>query len=94
MVQCLGGYSHREIQHPATENSPDVAPEGKTKVTDNILLEYGDRDLEELFAARLPPVLPEEIEAFWVDLFEVAHAVKGIHHFKINYDGVVQEYFG
>jgi hypothetical protein len=94
MVRYLGGYNHQEIQQPVVGKFEGPFQEGKAKATHNILLEYGDRDLDELFAERLPPVLQDEIEAFWKGLFEVAYAVKGIHHLKINNDGIIKEYWG
>jgi hypothetical protein len=87
MVRYLGGYGHKE-------EIPGASPRGKIQETHNILLEYGDRDLDELFAERLPPVLQDEIEAFWKSLFEIANALKEFHHWTINNDGIVREYWG
>lgn len=62
----------------------------------NILLEYGEQDLDEFFFddTRLPPVLPNEVLGFWKDLFEVATAVKDIHRFDRKQGDVSQEYYG
>jgi hypothetical protein len=67
-----------------------------TEETDkyNILLEYGELDLDELFAAQLPPVLQREIQEFWIALFDVAKAVDGIHNLKQHSSGTTLEYHG
>jgi len=92
MVRYLGGYTHQSLELPAIHVS-DSSPEEK-KYTHNILLEYGDRDLGLLFAEKLPPVLQDDIQVFWQSLFAVAEAVKGIHGFKVNNDGIIQEFSG
>lgn len=96
MVQYLGHYEHEEIQLPshAPETVVTAKEEEVTRTTYNILLEYGDMDLDEFFAERLPPVLQTEVEAFWKDLFEVADAVERIHNLEDRTGGVVQEYYG
>lgn len=50
--------------------------------------------MDELFAESLPPVLRDEINIFWTGLFEIADAVKGIHHLKNKEDGITQEFWG
>lgn len=96
MVRYLAGYAHKEIQ--PSSNSPVIgttkSQDEITKSTYNILLEFGEFDLDEYFVGRLPPVMEIEIGAFWKDLFEVADAVESIHNLKTNTDGVVQEYYG
>ena len=96
MVQYLGGYNHQEIHHTTIEAGANPASHNNAllKATHNILLEYGDRDLDEHFAAILPPVLQHEIELFWKGLFEVADAVKEVHHFKVDNDGIIKEFVG
>ncbi|CZR54532.1 uncharacterized protein PAC_04416 [Phialocephala subalpina] len=89
MVRYLGGYSHRAMLAEAREGS-----RSKGRYTHNILLEFGDRDLDLLFADKLPPVLQDDIQAFWQNLFAVADAVKGVHRFEINNDGIIKEYSG
>ena len=66
----------------------------ETRNTYNILLEFGELDLDEFFAERLPPAFQVETEAFWKDLFEVADALEGIHNLKVNVNGNVEEYHG
>lgn len=85
MVRCLADYEHQEIRR-----SPSLAETVAT--TYNILLEYGDEDLDEYFARLLPPVFQTEVEGFWKGLFEVADAVEGIHNLKTDMDG--EEYHG
>src|SRR6266536_944548 len=94
MVLYLGGYNHQEAHHSdsAAPTAPEAGP--LTKTTYNILLQYGDRDLDELFFYQLPPVLQNEIETFWKHLFDIADAVKRIHNLTIENDGVSSEYYG
>lgn len=82
MIRYLGGYSQRDLV--------------KDKITFNILLEFGELDLDEFFyvEGRLPPVLPNEMYGFWRDLFEVATAIKGIHRFERRQGDVSQAYYG
>lgn len=80
MVRYFGEYEHKEAD--------------TCKTTHNILLEYGEFDLDEFFAERLPPVLQTEVEEFWVKLFEVANALDGIHNLRTCTDGITQEYRG
>lgn len=96
MVRYLTEYGHKEIQR-APGGSGTVEPgsvQNVTKTTYNILLEYGDCDLDEFFAERLPPVLDTEVEAFWQDLFEIADAVEGIHNLEVCTDGMRQKFYG
>jgi hypothetical protein len=85
MVQYLGDYSF------------DEDPNDSTSRTHNILLEYGELDLDEFFAAdhSYPPVLTLEIVDFWQSLFEVAEALKRFHNLEYtNEDGVTDHYHG
>jgi hypothetical protein len=96
MVQYLGEYGHKEIHAPSKGPqiiTPDMHQD-VLRTTYNILLEYGESDLEEYFADTNPPYLQPEVEAFWKGLFAVADAVQGIHHLKTNTDGRVQEFYG
>ena len=85
MIRYLGDYSHQEIRHVSEEI---------TETTHNILLEYGELDLDEYFIERLPPVLQTEIETFWKALFEVADAVEAIHNLETSTDVQVRKYHG
>jgi serine/threonine protein kinase len=65
---------------------------GKTSY--NILLEFGELDLDEYFFDRSPPVQASEILCFWKDLFEIARAIKNIHTFKLPRGNMYMEYYG
>ncbi|KAF2843021.1 kinase-like protein [Patellaria atrata CBS 101060] len=85
MVRYLGNFSHRE---PRPE-------EDTTEMTFNILLEYGDFDLEDYLYGTAQPIFPWEIINFWKSLFDVADAVEGIHNLKIpNGSGGFRKYNG
>lgn len=73
IVGYLGAYSH--------DNGDKT--DGKTY---NLLLEFGEKDLEEYCAdlTNVPPVRALEIIRFWESLFEVATAVEKIHNLKIK----------
>ncbi|ELR10225.1 hypothetical protein VC83_08985 [Pseudogymnoascus destructans] len=60
----------------------------------NIILEYGDHDVDEYFMEFVPPVFQSEIKSFWGCLFDVADAVKHIHHLKVNTEGRTQGFNG
>ncbi|KAH7128547.1 hypothetical protein B0J11DRAFT_273614 [Dendryphion nanum] len=85
IVRYLGCYSHHEA----------LAKDDGT--TYNLLLEYGQVDLEEYCAdlSNVPPVRTMEVIRFWKSLFKVAHAIRNVHNVQIhvskakvmNYDG-------
>jgi hypothetical protein len=90
MVRYLGEYIHKETRAPsATQTHQD-----ESTTTYNILLEFGECDLDEYFIERNSPILPNEIVAFWKGLFDVVNAVEWIHNLKIERDGIVKEYRG
>lgn len=85
MIQYLGDYTFEEIP-----NEPD-------SWTYNILLEFGELDLDEFSADQhsYPPVRRREIIAFWRALFQVAEAIKRLHNLvRQNEDGSTDEYHG
>ncbi|KAE9370120.1 kinase-like protein [Stipitochalara longipes BDJ] len=86
MVKYLGEYTHEDHRTSGSAASLDK--------TFNILLEYGDLDLDEYFLERLPPVLPSEIMRFWKDLFEVSEAIKGVHNLKHGEEEFAEDYYG
>ena len=96
MVRWLADFSQEDARRPSRPPEPDDNQELEESgvTTHNILLEFGEMDLDVLFGDRLPPVIQSEIEQFWISLFRVANAVEGIHHLKINSAGVVQEFHG
>ena len=94
MVKYLGDYGHPEAQPGNTNTNSSQDENDKAWIsTHNILLQYGEYDLDEYFSQRWPPVFPTEIETFWKSLFEVADAVNGIHNLH-NKDGVIKEFHG
>ena len=78
MIRCLGDYTYGD----------------QDQKTYNILLEYGEVDLDEYFVATPPPALAPDIVVFWEDLFKVAEAVRDLHSFKFPRAGVEREYHG
>jgi hypothetical protein len=96
MVRYLADYGHKEVHQDSNHSEPSSAGHSGrvTRATYNILLEFGDYDLDEFFAERLPPVFETEVEWFWKALFEIADAVEGIHNLDICTDGTRQQYHG
>jgi hypothetical protein len=99
MIKYLGDFGHKEKRvQKSSGSSQHTDLEDQQiptfRVTHNILLEYGESDLEEYFVDKVPPYLQPEIEAFWAGLFAVADAVKGIHLLKLPSSGKTQEYYG
>lgn len=84
-MKCLGSYRYG-VYDP---ESPD-----ESDATANILLEYGDLDLNEYFYERLPPVFPDEILSFWRELFDVGHAIKGVHNVGFGKGELEEEFYG
>ncbi|KAI1760751.1 hypothetical protein GGR53DRAFT_62938 [Hypoxylon sp. FL1150] len=75
MVQFLGEY---EID--------EWIEDGTVGRTYNILLEYGDEDLEEFLASKetYPPSFPTETIQFWESLANVATALHSIHNLVLR----------
>ncbi len=98
IVQYLCNYGHKERVPevvPVTSEIFQSAPHNACfKTTHNIILEYGESDLEECFAETAPPFLQSEVDAFWRGLFVVADAVKSIHNLKVEKEGRFEEYYG
>lgn len=59
----------------------NTAAEHVGRMTFNILLEWGEADLEDFFAERQPPVFGSEVRIFWKELFDVAEALPRVHNF-------------
>lgn len=51
----------------------------------NIILEYGQQDLDEYLADTYPPVLNAEIIAFWEEIFKVAYTLRDLHQFSYTH---------
>lgn len=88
MIRYLGEYEQKVTQQSEGSSQP------VTKQTFNILLEYGELDLDEYFLVRCPPVFQAEVGTFWKALFEVAYAVKGVHNLNANINGLAQDFHG
>lgn len=81
IVNWLCCFTKAEPSHgPFKALHVDVEPQ--QIATSNILLEFGEADLKGYFRRRLIPVIPEELEEFWRNLFRIAYAVEEIHDFK------------
>ncbi|KAL9633797.1 MAG: hypothetical protein Q9204_003254 [Flavoplaca sp. TL-2023a] len=97
MVRFLADYTHAEkssVHTPELLLNSETQQEHATRNTYNLLLEFGECDLDEFFAQRNPPVLQDETDQFWKALFEVADALDGLHNLKIDTHGVVRELLG
>lgn len=73
----------------------DYGNDNILRTTHNILLEFGDLDLDEYMAVRYPPVLNAEIITFWEDIFSVAATLDKLHNFKYERgDGATTRFNG
>jgi hypothetical protein len=75
MVQFLGQFVYDKI-----------GPSGTRETLYNILLEFGEFDLEEFFGdqQQYPPVLQLEIVDFWQSFFKVADAISRVHNLEVE----------
>ena len=96
MVRYLGDYGLRQAVPKTTlSDSHATGPqEDVIKNTYNIILEYGDLDLDDFFYERLPPLLESEVVDFWTAMLDVARAVEGIHNLNADRGGPVEKYRG
>ena len=83
MVQCICSYS-------LTESPNQVRPSSR-ELTHNILLEYGELDLDEFFADFDPPVHPLEIIGFWQKFLKTADALHKVHYPNLQNRDKVKE---
>lgn len=67
------------------ESSKNATSEG-IHFQSNILLEYSELDLDEVFSQRNPPVFPAEIYLFWQALSAVAEALSKMHNLEIRHE--------
>ena len=87
MVQCICSYS-------LAADGEDTSSKSST-LTHNILLEYGELDLDEFFVESDPPVHPLEIIGFWEKFFRVAKALHSLHYLPFqNRDGSQESLHG
>lgn len=77
IVRYLGCYTH------------DYGEGSLCGKTFNLLLECGDRDLYQAWAdeTNVPPVIAEEIIETWKSLFDVADAIRHVHHLEVPRHG-------
>lgn len=77
ILRCLGSYTH---------DYGEGKDMGKTY---NLLLEYGDHDLYQAWAdeTNVPPVRAQEILRTWDSLFEIAKAIRHVHHLEVPRGG-------
>lgn len=73
MVQYLDHFTYDTHEDPQSR-------------TFNLLLEYGEQDLDEFFFQDRPPCLTLEIHQFWSDLLEIAKALARVHNLQLRYD--------
>lgn len=89
IIRYLGAFTHQSEPSTTTEGTVITS-----NATYNIILEFGEADLQDLFTSTSPPYLQEEIEAFWNGLRDVAVAVKSIHLLKRDQHGPIQKFSG
>ncbi|KAI0544117.1 hypothetical protein F4679DRAFT_566078 [Xylaria curta] len=84
MIKCLGTV--KCAQHPKTYEQ---------QRSYNILLEYGEDDLNEYFFVHGPPTLGREIIDFWENLFQIVDALQRVHNLEQKRkDGTTDWYTG
>ena len=63
---------------------PDGRSPDQPVMTENLLLEYGEFSLEQIFMHQEPPILPSEIHNFWSHLIKVVDALSDFQNLKIG----------
>jgi hypothetical protein len=78
IVRYLGSFTHDYGEGIASDNYP-------LQKTYNLLLEYGELDLYQYWAdeTNVPPVRVNEIICYWEKLFEIAVAIRKVHHLDV-----------
>lgn len=76
MIKCLGTVQCVDDQ---TSHVPNIDHNQRSY---NILLEYGEDDLNEYFIVHSPPTLGREILDFWEKLFQIADALQRVHNLE------------
>ncbi|KAI0418430.1 hypothetical protein F5X98DRAFT_386292 [Xylaria grammica] len=77
MIKCLGTIQFTD--DPQTSYDSTISLQ---KGSYNILLEYGEDDLNEYFVVHNPPIVDREILDFWENLFQIADALQRIHNLE------------
>jgi hypothetical protein len=88
IVQYLGSYTH--------DYGEGSGPNGHLGRTYNLLLEYGELDLDQYWAdeTNVPPVRAMEIIRYWEKLFEIAVAIRQVHHLDLSQGKTPLKYYG
>ncbi len=94
MVRYLTDYKNEVFENPADAERSSMDGRQFSNFTYNILLEFGQYDLEERFLFARSPVFGKELIEFWKDLFEVADAVEGVHNLKYQREDEIKEFQG
>ena len=85
MVRWLADYKKTEAPDAAAGHAiAEPSDQPSENATYNILLEYGEMDLNTYFYEIEPPVQPSDIEGFWRSVFAVPDALKGIHNLEVK----------
>lgn len=93
MVQSFGAYTHERIYAEVDSQGARVMHASVVR-TYHMLLEWGTRDLIQFFQQELPPMLADEIQKFWDNLFAIATTLRGIHDCQIKKNGVFTPHHG
>ncbi|KAI1260871.1 kinase-like domain-containing protein [Xylariaceae sp. FL1019] len=62
----------------------DEYHEHSESLTHNLLLEYGEEDLDEYLANKFPPLIYKEVRTFWESFIQVAKTLERLHTLKID----------
>ncbi|KAI0186993.1 hypothetical protein EV127DRAFT_410763 [Xylaria flabelliformis] len=90
MIKCLGTV--KCAQYRQLSDDPKTS---EPRISHNILLEYGENDLNEYFYVHSPPVLGREIIDFWENLFQIVDALQRVHNLEQKRkDGTTDWYTG
>jgi hypothetical protein len=78
IVRYLGSFTHDYGEGIASDDY-------HLQKTYNLLLEYGELDLYQYWAdeTNVPPVRVNEIICYWEKLFEIAVAIRKVHHLDV-----------
>jgi hypothetical protein len=79
IVRYLGSFTH-------DYGEGITSADHHARKTYNLLLEYGELDLYQYWAdeTNVPPVRVNEIIRYWEQLFEVAVAIRQVHHLDVS----------
>ncbi|KAI0857438.1 hypothetical protein F4860DRAFT_359654 [Xylaria cubensis] len=90
IIKCLGTV--KCAQYRQLSDNPKTS---EPRISHNILLEYGENDLNEYFCVHSPPVLGREIIDFWENLFQIVDALQRVHNLEQKRkDGTTDWYTG